>query len=133
MPMDYEIDAGRRLVVTRCTGRVSDADIIAYAERIGGDPQFPVEFYSLVDTSEATEFDISVELIRDMIRNRRTPTPLRRAIVAPQRKTLAYGLSRLSAAHLQARGDEVMIFETSEEALKWLYSSPEANAGQAAA
>jgi len=119
MPIPYEIDRERRLVVTRPHGVIRDEDMLAHQEALASDPDFEPTFDQLIEPDGVTRFEVSTETYLRLASNSPFRTGSRRAIVAPTE--MGFGLSRLFEIRTESTGSLVRVFRTSEEARKWLF------------
>lgn len=123
MPIDYEIDASRRLIRTRCVGPVTLTDVVAHFRTLETDPQAPDQLDVLLDFSELTAFPDSHQMrsialeIRDLL-----PKIAWRhcAIVAPQ--DLAYGIGRMFEMISEPYFRSTMVLRGLADAELWLRS-----------
>lgn len=123
MPIAWEFDADRRVVVVRAEGVVRDADLLDLARQLAADPQVRSGVHELVDLRDADVAAVTSEALREMAdtfaAHDAGPTGARIAIVAS--RDAAYGLSRMYQAY---RGDripaELSVFRDMAEARAWL-------------
>ena len=119
MPIRYEIDKERRLVITTGTGAVHLADALAHQESLRDNPDFDPTFSQLMDYTQLTEYNLGLD---DMVKiaQRRVFAPgSRRAIVV--RDDLSYGLGRMFEMLRENAGEfGIRVFRDREEALNWL-------------
>ncbi|MBI3412276.1 MAG: hypothetical protein HY040_28490 [Planctomycetes bacterium] len=125
MPLDYEIDSKRRLVMAKGRGAVTDQDLLGYQCAVWLRPE--VAGYSeLVDMSAVERIvEPNTESIRQLARLSASmdsaALPSKFAIVAPQH--LAYGLGRMYATFRSLDENstkQVAVFRTLAEALAYL-------------
>jgi hypothetical protein len=122
MPIHYEIDAERRLVVTTVLGEVTAEDLRLHAEAMASDPQRGGRLDEIVDLTKAVESSLASRAIRDFAqhmreKDRNTPgTKL--AFVAPA--NAAFGLARMFEAYRQHPSFEIQVFRDAAGALRWL-------------
>src|SRR5260370_383862 len=64
MPISYEVDKQRRLVVCTASGVVTAGDVLGFHERIVKDTDFNSSFSQLVDCTAITKTNISPKGIR---------------------------------------------------------------------
>ena len=62
MPITYEIDPGRRLIVTRCVGDTALTEVLQHFEQLVTDPDCPPVLNVLLDLSEMTAVPDSGQL-----------------------------------------------------------------------
>lgn len=120
MPCSYVIDRNKRLVITTARDRITFAEVMEHQDRLRADPAFNPDFNQLVDATEVTEVDATVDEVK-RVANRRIFSPSsRRAFVATNPDV--FGVGRLLGAHL-AMGrspQQVNIFYDLPSALRWL-------------
>jgi hypothetical protein len=117
LPVEYSIDAVRRLVSTTVTGVVSVADMHAYYQALAVDPAFDPAFDSIIDFTEAAAFAASGAEVRELARSVPSTAGARRALVV--NTELHYGFGRM--ASLTRTADlEIRVFRSRAEALQWL-------------
>ena len=125
MPLTYRIDPERRLVITRGSGTLKDAEVFGYQREVWSRPEV-AGFDELIDMSAVTTILLpSVERVRDLAElsaemSRGAPRS-RLAIVAPD--DLAFGLGRMFDAHRENAAPglkPVGVFRTMPKALAWL-------------
>ena len=125
MPIEYTIDHGRRLVIAKANGTLTDEDVFGYQQEVWSRPE--VDGYNeLVDMSQVDSIDLpSVNRVRELANlsagmdNRSSAS--RFAIVAPTQ--IAFGLGRMYEAYrnLDDRSTkEVGVFRSRDEALTFL-------------
>jgi hypothetical protein len=127
MPIDYEIDHSRRLVVGRGRGIVTDADVFGYQREVWSRPDV-VGYDELVDMSAVTEIAIPTPaggrfqmLATESASADAAEIPTKFAIVAGE--AFAFGLGRMYQAYreLEPRSTkEVKVFRTLPDALAYL-------------
>lgn len=121
MPIEYTIDAERRLILTNVTGVVAPADMLEHYRTLAADPAFDPEFDALVDFSGAAPFEAKGEEIRDIARAVPNARGTRRALVVD--RDLHYGFGRMASA-ARAHDLEIQVFRSRAEALTWLGRDP---------
>ena len=125
MPLNYRIDADRRLVVARGSGILKDAEVFGYQREVWSRPDV-AGFDELIDMSAVTTVLLpSLERVRDLAELSaemgRTAPKSRMAIVAPD--DLSFGLGRMFDAYREGAAPglkPVGVFRTLPEALAWL-------------
>lgn len=125
MPMTYEIDAGRKLVLAEGTGTLSMADVFAYhkevwsrSDVIGFDEI--VDFRQVTDTIQASGSEL-IELAKMASAKDADTGSAKLAIVA--KADLPFGLGRMYQAYRESAGSshkKVGVFCTREEAETWI-------------
>ena len=121
MPVEYEIDASRRLIRTRCIGPVTIAEVVAHFDALEADPRVPVQPDVLLDFSELTRFP-DRDQIRSAALQVRTLAPKiswrNCAIVAPE--DLAFGIGRMFEMTSEPWFRATMVFRRLADAELWL-------------
>lgn len=125
MPITYQIDRERRLVVARGYGAFTDADAFNY-QRSAWSGKDVVGYDELVDMTLVTDIvSPSLQRIQDLAsvaaQMDLVYAPSRLAIVAPE--DLAYGLGRMYQSHrdrLKRSTKDVGVFRTLAEAWAFL-------------
>jgi hypothetical protein len=117
MKIRYSIDKQRRLILTTAEGSVMFDDVKAHQDRLLADPEFDVSFDQLIDTTSATEFDISADEARVLAERPIVSRESRRAFVA--NKAHIFGLGRMMEIFHEPLGC-AQVFYSMEEALQWI-------------
>lgn len=127
MPIDYEIDHARRLVVARGRGVFGDSDAFNYQNEVWTRPDVAgydeiVDMTDVQEIAPPTPAGPKMRELAGIAASRDNPaTAGRLAIIAPS--PLAYGLGRQYQTYreLDARSSKrVGVFRTREEALAFL-------------
>ena len=122
MPMAYTIDAGRKLVLTRAWGVLSDSDVLQHKATLDADPKFVAGIRELSDVREIERLAVTSSGVRDMIRRDKeklTKPEHRLALVVAS--DVVYGMARMYAL-LRGEHTFVRVFRTLPEAGEWLDS-----------
>ena len=119
MPYQLDLDADNRVVRVRLYGLITDADLLAADDELRADTRFDSGFDQFVDVSEASQEQISADVLRRIA----SRPPLfgpgsRRAFVV--RSDLGYGLARLFQARRGDVAGEIQIFRSRAHAELWL-------------
>lgn len=124
MPIEYSVDAQRRLVTVRIHGTLTDDEIFAYQRDAWSRPEV-AGFDELIDMDAVEHIAIpSAARARDLAQlsaGMDAAAPSKLAIVATT--TLAYGLGRMFETYrsLDPRSTkQVAVFRSKRDALKWL-------------
>ncbi len=121
MPVVYTIDAERKLIHTRCLGRVTFEEIVAHFHELAADPARPDELDVLLDLSESASLPepaevkaVSHELerVRDQLRFGAI------AILAP--RDVMFGMMRMFEAAARPYFRAIFVFREAQEAEQWL-------------
>lgn len=119
----FEIEDGRRLVVTTAWDVITAADIRQHRQQLTSDARFQRNFFQLLDFTEvagvALDYETIVELSRENIFSRKS----RRAFVAPGPN--AYHASRvyISIRQFSEGAEQMEIFKHSDAAMRWLFNA----------
>jgi hypothetical protein len=128
IPIHFQIDHDRRIVMARCVGTMTDRDVFDYQRSAWSGPE-TTGYDEIMDMSETEDIAVpSAQRVRDLATvsagmDTRVPTS-KFAIVAPG--DLAYGLGRMYQAYRQLderSTKQVAVFRTMEEARQWIGSS----------
>jgi len=117
MPVRYEIDRSRRLIVTTGEGCVTFPEMKDHQIRLLADPAFDPSFSQLIDVTKVTKLEVTVEQARIMVSRR---VSARRAFVATE--PFIFGMGRLMEAYHQSQFSDVDtgVFYDLESAMAWL-------------
>ena len=121
MPIDYEIDAGRRLIRTRCIGPLTLEEVVAHFRSLEADPRVPDRLDVVLDFSELTAFPDhdQVHCVAREVRQLRTKIAWRNlAIVAP--RDLAFGIARMFEMISEPSFRATMVFRRLADAERWI-------------
>lgn len=125
MPISYEVDPSRRLMLLRGHGVLSMSELAEARARGAADPAFDASYATLVDFRGVTAIDRRLRLIRELAERPVVARNARLAILPPPRQP--WGLARLFVAYAQLMGRPVEIFTDVEEAERWLGVPPGAS------
>jgi hypothetical protein len=117
MPITHSIDIGKRLVITRASGKISYAELGAAQSALFADPQFNAAFDHLLVFSNAVPSFTSDEA--GVLAHADIFTGKRSVVVS---RDSEYGLARMWQIHCELTRPEapVRVFHTEEEALAWI-------------
>jgi len=118
MPFAYTIDASRRLVVTRNTGVLTDADVTEIRAQFAVDPGFDPTYTQLSDLRDLTDITLSSRMINEIGKNSVFRPSRRRAYIATT--PLQYGMARMLASLADAHGQTVHVFRSMGAAEIWM-------------
>ena len=119
MPIEYRIDAARRLVTTSCSGEVGDEDLLGWARKLSRDPEVPTGGMSLVDFRGADGEGVTADGLDALGAIFAASGPaLKTAVVADS--DLAFGMSRMYELKRQERPLPFHVFRDADEAMEWL-------------
>ncbi|HOX07651.1 MAG TPA: STAS/SEC14 domain-containing protein [Planctomycetota bacterium] len=123
MGVDYRIYPKERAVVSHLRGRVTGRDILEYQARVWTDPAV-AGFAELMDFSDASRADVSVEDIRELARRGHAidaPVCSRMALVAGSALART-GMHIFKALRESIPGGmrEIRVFDDARDARAWL-------------
>jgi hypothetical protein len=122
MPISYQIDEARGLVVTTATGALTDADILGLKARLQVDPRWSPRLRELADVRGIDRLDVTTVGVRRMASWDAAVGPAiesyRLAIVAPRDEV--YGMARMYQMLTEFAVPNVGVFRDLEEAERWL-------------
>lgn len=125
MPVDYEIDPGKRLIRTRCRGVVTFDEVLAHFQALSRDGQLPGSPDVLLDLTE-----LSTHPDRDQVRSvalevgRLLPEVEWGRCVIVARDDLTFGIGRMFGMLSEPYFSDVLVVRSHDEAEKWLASGP---------
>lgn len=120
MPCRYVIDTEHGLVISTAWERVTFAEVDAHQDRLKNDPHFHPDFKQLVDATQVTDLDISIDEAKTIFGRRTFSAASRCAFLGKGLITLGMGrLIEAQAALLEGR-ETVRVFSNRQKALKWL-------------
>jgi hypothetical protein len=125
MPIQYEIDRGRRLLRAVSVGRVDAEAVRDYLRRIENDSEYDPSFDGIIDVRGATA-DVSPDDIRDiaeLVRRRPVEATGRRAVLVSSDEH--FGLMRMFEAYTSRGPTRYRVFRDPDEANAWLESGSE--------
>jgi len=125
MPVTYEIDAERGVVVVRVYGAVTPQEFAANRVKLQADPEHRPGLMMLVDLRDVESFAMSADEIEGLAQDRTSlfiepGTPV--AIVATSDE--AFGLSRMYQIMRGTGVEDIQVFNTMAEAERWLEVQP---------
>ncbi len=125
MPISYHIDVERRLVLTRASGTLTDADVLALKTRLTQDPDFVPGMRELSDCRGIERLDVTPAGVRAMVQQDQrqgADGPHRLALVLS--KDVAFGMARMYQSLAGSNEqDHVGVFRDIDEAKAWLEST----------
>src|SRR5262249_35473988 len=122
MKVNYSIDKHRRLIVTTAEGSVMFDDIKGHRDRLLVDLDFDASFDQLIDTTPASDVDISADEARILASRRVLSSKSLRAFVATKPHILGWG--RMMQVFHEDQGP-APVFYSMNETLNWLESRGE--------
>jgi hypothetical protein len=102
MPLSYNIDKARCLVITDASGVVTAQEALAHQRHLDADPDFDESFDQLVDFLDATEIRATGKDVRLLAERSVFSKTSKRAVVA--KDPLTFGLARMFGAYRSAAG-----------------------------
>ncbi len=123
MPIDYQIDKARKLIVSTAKGRLTGEELLNSQLAARDDPDYDVSFWHLHDLREADVAKVLPDCIRSLAKNAAIRSGIRSAIVV--RGQLAYGLARMFGTLRESSEEQVRVFRDLDSARTWLKRVPE--------
>lgn len=118
MPVQHFVDAGNRLVITKCSGEVSREEVVTSMEELASRPEFRPDFRQLADLSGVSKLNLG---FNDMEAIHRLCDPFsnegKRAVIAPGHGAI-FGLARMYQSLID--NENFQVFQTIHEAIVWL-------------
>ena len=107
-------------MITTASGRVTFAEFHAYHDRLLNDPGFNPEFNQLLDGTEVTLLDITIEEAKAITEREVFSPTSERAFVATSAET--FGLMQVSLRHLSKLQipSRIRVFPDVPSAVRWL-------------
>ena len=118
MPYSYEIDAQRRLIVSRLWGAVTDGEVYEHNEKLRTDSRFDPTYRQLTDLSGVTEIIVSTGMINETSLDQFFAPGTRRAMVATNDGV--FGMARMFALRAEGLGQTIEVFRDEQPAWEWL-------------
>lgn len=128
MSITYVIHSDLRLVVTRFTSRVTDAEFVDLYRRLMADPDYALGTNELADLRLVELLDVSASGLRQVetITEERyagSDASFRTAILAP--RDHPYGIGRMYEAFAEGGPENVLVCRDPAAALEWLRLDPD--------
>jgi hypothetical protein len=118
MPITHKIDVGRRIVLTRAFGIVTDSELFEYHTNLPSDPDFDPSFNLLSDFTEVTKWDVQSRTVHRIASIRLFGDSSLRAIVASS--DVIFGHVRMFLTLRDIDPKNLRVFRDLNEARKWL-------------
>ena len=120
MPVAYEIDASRALVISTGTGVVTFKEIVFHQDCLLSDPLFSPDFDQLIDCRQATEIRVTSAEAREIGGRQLFSRTSRRAFLASQ--PVVFGIGRMMQAYneFSEYPSHTAVFYDLAPALKWM-------------
>ena len=129
MPAHVTIDPERKLVLTICSGTVTDEEFLRAREELLADPAFDPSFDRLWDFSAVTEEQVSKEAMAGLVKSSPFTGDISRAVVVSMApKPLARILEFVSQSRRFNR--RIAAFPSREAAEEWITSERAAVAAE---
>lgn len=118
MPANFVINEKLRTVFSRGAGVLTLADIVGHMDRLQADPQFNPDFNQIIDFTDVTQLDLTVEQIEQLAKRNIFSARSRRAYVVAA--DLLFGMGRMFASLREAEGETgIIIFREMPPAIVW--------------
>jgi hypothetical protein len=118
LPATYSIDIGRKLVISRAWGAITDDDVREHARILRADPLFDPTYRQLLDMTGITEDLVHTNTKQESSYGQLFARGVRRAWVASADYT--FGMARMYAVAAERQGQTVGVFRARSEAEEWL-------------
>lgn len=121
MPTDVSIDVNRKLVITVCSGTVTDEEFGQAREKLLAHPAFDASFDRLWDFSAVTKEEVSPEVLASLVKTSPFVGDISRAVVVSlSPKAVGRIMEFISASRRFNR--RIAAFPTLESAEQWIES-----------
>ena len=129
MPAQLTIDPERKLVITVCSGMVTDAEFLQAREQLLADPNFDASFDRLWDFSAVTKEQVSEEAMAGLVKTSPHVGDISRAVVVSM---AAKPLVRILQFVSQSRrfNRRIAAFPSREAAEQWIKTERDAIAAE---
>jgi hypothetical protein len=117
MPCGYIIDLARSLVLSRGWDIVTDRELLAHVRALTIDPRFVRNLHQLADLRDVADVEVTAATIREMASLNPYGDGSRRAVVTSD---VLFGMARMYQILRDEPTDELEIFRTLDDALRWL-------------
>ena len=118
MPVTYEIDPTKRLVISKLWGAVREEEVHEHNSRLRNDPKFDPSYKQLVDLTGITQVLVGTGMINDTARDQFFNPGTPRAFAASSDAT--FGLARMFALRAEGGGQTIEVFRELARAEEWL-------------
>ena|SRR5215469_3422911 len=122
MSVAVEIDRKNRVVVTRYSGHVTDADVRRQVELIEAGGPYRDTWCTITDFTDVTNFDVATETIRTVAGRASPLGTAKRVMVAP--RDVEFGISRMFQVLSEKTRPDITVVRTLTEAYKVLKLPP---------
>jgi len=118
VPVSYQIDKARRLVISTASGFLTAADILAHQRQLLGDPDFDPTCSQIVDCTAVTGIDLSADDARAVTATTIFSAHSRRAVLVTTDEL--FGFFRMFKMIREGHGEYgIQVFRDRDEALHW--------------
>src|SRR5437870_5416734 len=125
MPVTYQIDRAKHLVLTSCTGPTTLDEGLQHFAALIQDPTCPEELKVLLDLTDMTSLPAS-EQLRAVATEIARIVPrvrfLKCSIIAP--RDALFGMARMFEVFAEEHFGATRVFRTREEGVRWLDAPP---------
>lgn len=121
MPVDIKLDLKNKIVYSKGTGKITNADIVEYPSKLKTFPDFTPDFHHLFDLKEVEEIKVKTKMIYEVIQISIFSPTSKRAIIA--HSSNYFNILRMYELINDPRKKRVQIFQTVKEAYKWISST----------
>jgi len=119
MPVHHMVEPQLRLVLINLIGTITNKDLIECQAKLMSNPLFEGNFDRLVDASDAINFDVTQDVVRDVAKKAVEAGMKRASLVGTS--DYIYGLMRMYESY--AIGAEVSVFRSLGDAYHWLMTA----------
>jgi hypothetical protein len=121
MPIEYEIDAARSLIRTRCVGATTLDEVLAHFEELRSDAALPERINVLLDLTALATAPERDQLRAIVSEIKSMSSSLRWGVLAIVARTdLVYGMSRILGVFVEDSFTGTNVFRQVREAERWL-------------
>jgi len=120
MPLSYQIDKARKLVMATASGVLSRDDIHSHFQKLLTDSDFDPHFSELCDFTQLEKIDFTAEDVRGFARTKIFTCDSRRALIVGDDTSEV--LAETFALLRQVAGERgIRVFRTREEGVEWIF------------
>jgi len=121
MPVDYKIEADKRLVIVRYYGHLKLEEVIAIRQKGASDPDFDPAYNIIDDISAVESSDINYEMIQRVAAQSVAKKGVRRALIV--QTDLQRGMAKIYKVLSESVGHHFEIFEDYKAGMDWVMGS----------
>jgi len=118
MPISFLLDAPRGIVFSRGWGVLTDAEILAHARALKGDPRFDPAWRQIVDFRELTDIRVTSRGVNLTAEINPFHRDARRAFAVSTDE--AFGLLRMFSLYTDSSPDQFRIYRDLGSAMAWI-------------